>query len=203
MSKQLNYTMVIDIETTGLPEKISFYKYYDYSQIEKYNSSRIVQIAWNLYNNNGKIIKSFDSIIKPNNFIIPNHEYHKITNEIANETGNNIEDVLIKLNNDLEGVNIIVGHNLMFVENIILNEAYRNGLQTLIDEIKKKKKVCTGFGTENLLKIELAHGKYKMPSLEELYLWCFKKQIDNIHNSKYDVGHIAECYFYIKKNVKF
>ncbi|QKF94808.1 DEDdh 3'-5' exonuclease [Fadolivirus algeromassiliense] len=190
--------MVVDIETTGFPEKLGFYKYYDYTDTDKYNNSRIVQIAWGLYDKSGKSLKSTNHIIKPNGFMITNHEYHGITDEFATDLGIELTIALQQLLNDLKTTSLIVGHNMMFSENIIMSEAHRYGMHQVIDEFKKKRKCCTGFGSEQLVKIELEHGKYKMPSLEELYNWCFKKPLTNQHNAKYDVIHIAECYFYIK-----
>ena len=44
--------MVCDVETTGIPEKISFGKYYNYVESEMYETSRIVQFAWIVYDAN-------------------------------------------------------------------------------------------------------------------------------------------------------
>lgn len=197
-----NFIMVIDVETTGFPEKINFYKYYDYKDIKKYDNSRIVQIAWSLCDTDGKIHKLANYIIKPNGFTINNSEYHKITNEIASD-GMEIKVIFDELYTDLVKSLMIVGHNLMFSENIILSEAYRCGSDSsnsLITEFNKKKKCCTGYGSEQLVGIKLDHDKYKMPSLEELYHWCFKEPLDIVHNAKHDVINIGKCYFYIHKN---
>lgn len=201
-SKTLNYCMVLDIETTGFPEKLGFYRYYNHTDTSRYDSSRVVQISWGVYDEIGNLLKLVDNIIKPDGFTITNSEYHTITNEIANEKGADLKPVLKTLFLDLKKVSTVVGHNLMFCENVILSEAYRHGIHPVIDEFKKKKKCCTGYGTEHLVKLELTEGKYKMPSLDELYNWCFGKHIENAHDSKHDVIHIAECYFWIKKNIK-
>lgn len=195
-----DYIMVIDVETNGFPDKIDTYSYYNYMLTEKYDNSRIVQISWGLYNNLGYIVKLEDHIIKPNGFTINNSTYHKITNEIANEKGCDIKVVFKKLLVDLKKTSVIVGHNLMFDENIILSELYRTKFKLTIEEFKKKPKHCTCIGTIDLLKIELGNKKYKMPSLDELYYWCFKEHIENAHNSKYDVINTANCYFYIRSN---
>jgi hypothetical protein len=41
--------------------------------------------------------------------------------------------------------------------------------------------------TKNIVKIINKFGKYKYPSMKELYKYCFGKDIENAHNSKYDV----------------
>jgi len=196
--------MVLDTETTGFPEKNGFYSYCDYTDITKYENARIVQFSWGLYDKTGNLHKLNDKIIKPNGFTIENPQHHNITTEIANDLGVDIKEVLVQFSNDLKKTSTIVGHNLMFDENVILSELYRLNMLEVINEFKQKIKNCTGIGTQHLLKIPMnfessnPSKKYKMPTLEELYFWCFDKEIDKTHNSKYDVIHTAECYFYIK-----
>ena len=196
-----NLTMVLDVETTGFPDKLGFYGYYNYTNTSKYDNARIIQLSWGLYDDIGNLLKLVDLIVKPNGFIIKNDDIHGITNEFANNEGNDIKIIFKKLLTDLKKTSTIVGHNLMFDENVILSELHRNKFNLTIDEFKKKKKCCTGLGTEQLLKIKLEHGKYKMPTLQELYFWCFKENIAITHNSKYDVINTAKCYFYIKNNI--
>ena len=38
-------------------------------------------------------------------------------------------------------------------------------------------------------------GEYKWPSLEQLYRKCFNEDLENAHNSYYDVINCAKCYF--------
>ena len=69
---------VFDTETTGLPERTSKWgTYWDYKMNDKYNSSRIVSIAW-------ASLKHFDK----NNIIIDNNNNNQ--NDIQN--GNNEND---------------------------------------------------------------------------------------------------------------
>lgn len=41
--------------------------------------------------------------------------------------------------------------------------------------------------TKGILKIINQYGRYKNPSLNEIYKFAFNKDMDNAHNSKYDV----------------
>ena len=195
---QNDYIMIIDVETNGFPEKLDFYTYHNYTMTEKYNNSRIIQISWGLYDKAGTLIKIVDYYVKPNGFTITNSEYHGITNEIVNEQGIDIKVIFRKLFTDLKKTSTVVGHNLMFDEHIILSELYRNKFVQTIEEFKKKQRHCTGIGTIDLLNIKLEKGANKMPSLDELYFWCFKEHTENAHNAKYDVLNTAKCYFYVK-----
>jgi hypothetical protein len=47
--------------------------------------------------------------------------------------------------------------------------------------------------TKNIIKIINKFGKYKYPSLKELYRYCFDKEIENAHNSKYDVINLYDA----------
>ena len=49
--------------------------------------------------------------------------------------------------------------------------------------------ICTGNTTKSLLKIKIG-SYYKMPKLEELYYWCFKTYVKNMHEAKYDVKNL-------------
>ena len=43
--------LIFDLETTGLPITPRFGEYYNYIENDKYNSSRIVSIAWSIIKN--------------------------------------------------------------------------------------------------------------------------------------------------------
>lgn len=57
--------MIFDTETTGLPLR-------DNAPIEDLeNWPRLVQLAWQVHDRNGKFIEAKNFIIKPGNFTIP------------------------------------------------------------------------------------------------------------------------------------
>ena len=77
-------TIFIDLETTGLPKKISFYCYYNPKYTNYYNSSRITEIGYCIVNKDGHEIKQFNSLVKPNRFKIK---------EIKNKKGELINNI--------------------------------------------------------------------------------------------------------------
>src|SRR6185437_11198819 len=98
--------MVIDTETTGLPQfknktTSKDTAYYDYTDHTKYNSSRIVQFSYQLFDVNQKLIKTVDNIIKPKGFKIPPNCVHNITMDIANKNSTLIEKTFEEFYNDL------------------------------------------------------------------------------------------------------
>jgi DNA polymerase-3 subunit alpha len=57
--------LILDTETTGLPDK------YDAPVSDVDNWPRLVQLAWQLFDDKGELIGSEDYIIRPEGFTIP------------------------------------------------------------------------------------------------------------------------------------
>jgi len=106
--------LIFDTETTGLPKK------WNAPISDSENWPRCVQLAWQLHDNNGKLISNQSSIIKTDGFDIPfeSEKVHGISTVLANKIGENLDDVLEKFNSDLSKVKYIVGHNLNFIYKI-------------------------------------------------------------------------------------
>ena len=111
--------MFIDTETTGLPITIGFDNYHHPSNTEKYNTSRILEIGYMIYEND-KLIKEYDSLILPDNFEVANTHIHGITQKDVESKGKSIVEVFSDLLKDLEGVEYIIAHNVLFDINLIL-----------------------------------------------------------------------------------
>ena len=60
---------VFDTETTGLPARKSYDDYYAPENLEKYDKSRIVSIAWILFSGPRIISKNY-FVIRPEGFLI-------------------------------------------------------------------------------------------------------------------------------------
>jgi len=183
---------VIDTETSGLPITQGFNKYHHPSLINYYNSSRVIEIAYKIYNNEGNVVKQFNSLIIPDGFEINNTEIHGITYEEAKSKGICINEALSTMHSDFENVEKIVAHNIYFDLNIILSECYRYGNEKLIDYFKNKPLlICTMKMGKDLMKTK------KSPKLIELYEYLFDKSITQLHRALSDVEICADCYFTI------
>ena len=91
--------IVFDVETTGLPSKYN-------AKVEELNVwPYIVQFSWVVYDiEEMDILKVEDHIIKlKNEMKIPSSstKIHGITNEIMDDKGKSIEQVLYKFNEDI------------------------------------------------------------------------------------------------------
>lgn len=186
--------LFIDTETTGLPDlkNMNWGKYPLFYDLTKYNSARIVQLSFIVTDKSFNKIDLQDYIIKREGFSINNSEFHSITDEISDKDGIDFNDAFYAFYESLKKTTHIVAHNIEFDVSVIKSELYRRGLYHIIEEIDKKKLLCTMRHTRNIIKIVNKFGKNKYPSLKELYRYCFDKEIENAHNSKYDVINLYD-----------
>lgn len=187
--------MILDTETTGLPITRGFNDYYDPKHfLHCYDNSRMIELGYNIYDNNDQIYE-YSNIIKPDNFTITNSNIHKISHPYATYKGLLINTVLKHLQKNIKYIDVIVGHNIMFDIHILLSECYRYNFHQLAEEILKKNIVCT----MKLGKQYLNLNRY--PKLQDLYTTLFNTHIVQNHRATGDVELCAKCYFYmIKKN---
>ena len=194
--------LIIDIETTGLPNRtgLKFDVNPLYSNNTKYDSCRIVQISYILCDNKLEKIELSDDIIKVN-FNIPNSNIHGINNEISINLGIEFNLFCDKFKKIINKCSHIISHNVDFDINVIKNELYRINKNDIIDEINKKKLICTMKEMKNIMKIKnITNRYYKNPSLKELYKYATKKDITNEHNSKHDVINLHEALILLYQN---
>lgn len=201
--------LVFDLETTGLLRAVPFGFYPDYKINSEYNSSRIVSVAWyyslnyDLKSINDQNINYF--IRKPENDAFPKSsksalEKHRITMEIAQKDGIPLNTIFDKGFGDaLRQCDYIVGHNVLFDIHILLNELWRledTSLFNCVEKLYKKgNTTCTAKISRPILKIWRSRNEYKLPSLSELFKYCFpiENNPTNMHNAKTDVFILIRC----------
>lgn len=181
--------LIIDVETTGLPERgnLSFGQLPPYDDLLSYKDARVVQVSMMLCDEHFEEIEFTDFVVKSDGFTISNSNFHGITNEISETKGTLFLKIAETISKYLKQVSHIVAHNANFDISIIKSELYRLGLYSIIDEIDSKHILCTMKHTKMIVKAQYKNGGIKYPSLAELYSYVFNKNIENAHNSKYDV----------------
>jgi len=191
--------LFIDTETNGLPDmtNMKWGQYPDYTNINKYDTARIVQLSYIVtdYDYNQNLLEDF--VIKREDFNITNSEFHSITNEISDKEGVDFDTAIEKFYENLKNIDFIIAHNIAFDISVIKSELHRRKRFDILNEINKKNLICTMRHTKNILKIVNKFGKYKYPSMKELYSYCFRKDISNAHNSMYDVINLHACIKYM------
>jgi len=181
--------LFIDTETNGLPDmtNMKWGNYPDYWDLNKYNTARIVQLSYIVTDYDYNDLYLEDYVIKRENFNITNSLFHSITDEISDTEGVEFNTAFEQFYKNLQKVDYIFAHNIAFDISVIKSELHRRDLTHILEEIDKKTLVCTMKHTRDIVKIVNKFGKNKYPSMKELYMYCFGKEIENAHNSKYDV----------------
>jgi len=185
--------LFFDTETSGLPKNWNA----PVEQIE--NWPRLVQIAWQIYDLQGKLIEEKEYVIKPNGFDIPIEasNVHKITTQKAHEIGVDLNLILDIFSNEIKDSDLLVAHNYSFDYSIIGSELLRNGLE---NTLKNKEYICTMKSSTDFCNISGPYGN-KWPKLEELYDILFNETF-NAHNALDDIRATARCFWELqKKNI--
>ena len=182
--------LIFDTETTGLPKR------WDAPISDLNNWPRVVQLAWQLHDKDGSLISNKTYIIKPVDFDIPfeSEKVHGISTMLATQMGEKIQIVFNEFLKDLSLAKYIVGHNLKFDINVVSSELYRLDIENQLLN-KKVLDTCTE-NTANICKLQGGRsGKFKFPTLVELYNNLFKNQFENAHNASADVEANAMVFF--------
>lgn len=180
--------LIIDVETTGLPDRsnLPYGTVPPYRELERYSEARIVQFTAMLCDDKLDTIELVDHILKADGFTIENANIHGITNEISQEQGipfENIADIIADL---LQKCTHIIAHNIDFDIQVIKSELYRLSLIDIIEDLDAKIQFCTMKYSQQQVNIHTKSG-LKYPSLAELYTHIFQSEMENAHNSMYDV----------------
>jgi len=152
--------IIFDTETTGLP------KDWKAPVTDSENWPRLVQLAWQLHEYDGKLVSRGNLTVKPEGFDIPYNaaKVHGITTEIALEKGIPLSETLDQFHIDLEKATYAVGHNIEFDLKVVGAECGRGG-------------------------------KFKWPTLTELHQKLFGVPFEDAHDAAYDVHATAKCFF--------
>jgi len=184
--------LFFDTETTGLPRN------WNAPVSDLSNWPRLVQIAWLLYDADGKKISGQDYIIKPQGFTIPQDaaRIHGITTERANNNGVSLKAALEDFSGVLERASYLVAHNIRFDEKIVGAEFLRVGLS---HKLPQTRKICTMTATTDYCKLPGNYGDYKWPKLAELHSKLFNEKFEEAHNAVVDIEACAKCFWELRR----
>jgi DNA polymerase III subunit alpha len=181
--------LIFDTETTGLPRnKTAPLTDFD-------NWPRLVQIAWQLHDGNGKLLSQGNHIVKPEGFTIPFNaqKIHGISTDRALEVGEDLKEVLDKFSVDVKRAQVLVGHNIEFDNKIIGAEYLRTGVENLLESYPN---IDTGLATKEWCDLKGGiGGRVKMPKLVELYAKLFGAPFEDAHDAAYDVDATSKAFF--------
>ena len=181
--------IIFDTETTGLPRS---YKA-PISDVD--NWPRVVQLAWQLHDDDGRLVEHKDFLIKPDGFDIPygSEDIHGISTELASKKGIDLSEGLDLFEEALSKASFLVGHNVNFDINVLGCEFFREERSTAWVE-KNILDTCTE-KTANICKLLGGRGgRFKLPTLSELHEHLFDAQFTEAHNATADVEATTRCF---------
>lgn len=180
--------LIFDTETTGLPQ--------DYNAPIENTSNwpRVVQIAWQLHDEKGKLIEVKNFIIKPEGYSIPYNaeKIHGISTERAKKQGVDISFVFEEFNKALDQTTFIAGHNIEFDIKVWGAEFVRANLPLTL--LHKKPVDTKDESTEYCAIPGGKGGKFKWPTLTELHHKLFNSGFGEAHNASADVEATTRCF---------
>src|SRR5690554_970343 len=181
--------IIFDTETTGLPRN------YDAPITDLDNWPRLVQLAWQLHDEKGKLLSNQSFIVKPEGFTIPYNaeKVHGISTERALKEGNDLVEVLQAFQHDVAKSHYLVGHNIDFDIKVAGAEFLRK--QEPTDLLQRKSLDTKDLSTDFCAIAGGKGGKFKWPTLTELHNKLFGVAFEDAHDAAYDVAATAKCFF--------
>lgn len=180
--------LIFDTETTGLPVD-------DNAPLTDFdNWPRMVQIAWQLHDKEGRLVSNRDYVIRPEGYEIPYSatQIHGITTQMAEELGHDLRSVLEEFSQVVQSARLGAGHNLKFDYTIVGAEFLRKGMKNVLEDLPFADTMEAG---RDFCKIPTRRpGVYKVPRLEELYEQLFGQGFDQAHNAAADVNATAQAF---------
>lgn len=176
----------LNIETTGLlPKNTVINK----ENIDKFPYLQALHLKWGYYDKKNKkviIDNSLYTIIKPDNFEIPNYvtKIHGITPEIANTKGSNIKLVLNKFIEIIKDAYSIISYQTVFRLKCLKVELMRHNFECNFDKYK-------------IIDLYDFNHNYNYPKLEDLYYNLYDKQFKKSHPRKSNINIMIKCFEYL------
>lgn len=194
-------TMIIDVETGGLPVPAGFGVFHPPWHISAYRGARVVQLAWQVIDAHGTITSEQQHLVSPPKgarFSPKSIAIHGITPAHARREGRPILAVLRDLMVALREVDLLVGHNIAFDRHVVASElmlACKHLGEKAFRQFWRIPTFCTMRSTTQLVGLVTRAGIPKWPKLAELYAFLFDGlEFPNAHEALGDVRATSRCF---------
>ena len=181
--------IIFDTETTGLPKR------WKAPLTDSENWPRCIQIAWQVHADSGELLSHEDYLIQPDGYTVPYdaEQIHGISTALAEQQGRPLAEVLALFSTALEQADYVGGHNVTFDLNIMGAEFLRLGDHNPLEQAQVID-TCTE-ETAQLCQLPGGRGgKFKLPTLTELYIHLFGTGFGEAHNATADVEATTRCF---------
>ncbi len=184
-----------DTETNGLP------KDYKAPSTDTDNWPQLLQVAWQVYDHEEKLLIEESYLIKISDEFEMNEKamsIHGFTKQECQNYGIEIDDALERFIGACGKASKIIAHNIAFDQKIIGAEIVRQEMEEEFENVKYSEMICTMEGSTEHCKLKGPYGP-KWPKLQELHENLFDEGFDGAHNALIDVKATARCFFELKK----
>lgn len=193
----MNLITPYDTETTGLP------LFRDPSDDPR--QPHLVDICILAFNHNGVLVDSFESMVRPDGWVIPAEvtAIHGITNEMAMDLGISESEALDGFMAIHERTGLRVAHNIAFDDRIMRIALSRYRGKQAADDFKLVDGYCTCQKSKNLVQcpptakmIAAGFGKqFKVPTVAEALRHFTGEELVGGHRARPDTEACARVYF--------
>ncbi len=189
--------LFFDTETNGKPIN------YKAPMAQVSNWPRVTQLAWSIYDDEGKLLYQRSFLIKPDGWKIPTEQFfidNNMSTERCEAEGKPMVQVLDTFIDDIDlgSVDLLVAHNMDFDYNVLGAEMIRHQMKAN----RLLKRFCTMQQTTNICKIPGKYG-FKWPTLQELHTFIFREPFVGAHDAMDDVNACSKCFFELRKQGHF
>lgn len=192
---------VFDTETTGFP---------DWKQpSEAEHQPHIVDICAQLYTPDGELVDSFEAMIKPDGWVIPDEvaAIHGITTEMAMAEGIPETEALLGFLGVWRQAGMRVAHNCSFDDRILRIGLMRFFDESTADAFKLGPNYCTAINAKPIcqlppterMKQTSFRNQFKTPNLAEALMLLTGEELINAHRARVDTEACAKVYFALQK----
>lgn len=161
---------------------------------DTYHWPRMVHLAWEIFDAETTIIASKNYLIKPAGFDISSQstEWHGVQHEEAKEKGVAVCDVLSEFAVDVKQAQHVLAFNLEFNEKIVGAEFFRCHQANVLVGAET---LCLMRESTYYCRLAGKDGRYKWPTLQQLFQKCFGVQYEGANQADKDVRAAAMCFF--------
>jgi DNA polymerase III subunit epsilon len=184
--------LIFDTETTGLPTRRGA------SPSEHEAWPHVVQIAWQVCDEEGTTIERGSHIVLPDGWEIPEEStrVHHITTAQARRHGVPLRAALHRFALALATTDLLVAHNIDFDLPLLQAEFHRLFGKSGVDVLVRTPGFCTMKTSTELCRIPSRNGYgYEWPSLEEPHRFLFDVGVEGAHDAGANVDACARCFF--------
>jgi DNA polymerase-3 subunit epsilon len=185
-----DYFLVIDTETSGFPKK------WDVPYDAKNNWPHVLQIAWLIFDVDGKLIKKENHYLKPAAFKITKASFkvHQLSLNFLKHRGKERSLVFKKLIADLEKYKpLMVAHFVELDYHMIGAEMYRLNLDYPLQNVPL---FCTLKASAPYVR----NPNFEYLKLNRFYKTLFNKSPEKLHDALADALLTAEIFFHLLNN---